>query len=208
MNTSRDRRESLRDGILPIAGALVAAGVLASCGTAGPAGPAGPSAGARPTAAAACPAAGPQTGRPGSLIVSGDLYGVTALPSGHVWAVGYTAMTDPLTMQWSGSAWSQDVRDIAQGKPGNPPGGFSAVVATSANDAWAIGGTTGQPLAEHWDGRAWTVVPTPSPGPQGSGADVCRLNREMNQSADLLHQSAERQEGSAKCSAAFPRGSG
>jgi hypothetical protein len=161
-----EHRKSPWDRAFRVAGAVLAAGVLASCGTAGP------SVGARPAASAACPAAGLQTGRPGSLTVSGDLYGVAALPSGSVWTVGTTTMTDPLTMHWNGSAWSEDVLTIAKGKPGNPPGDFNAVAAVSASDIWAIGWTAGQPLAEHWDGRAWTVVPTPSAGPPHSGASV------------------------------------
>jgi len=41
------------------------------------------------------------------------------------------------------------------------------VTATSASDAWAVGRNdlTGSSLVEHWDGTAWTVVPTPA----GSG---------------------------------------
>src|SRR5262249_21229991 len=37
-------------------------------------------------------------------------------------------------------------------------GSLAAVAATSADDAWAVGGG---PLIEHWDGRAWSVVQTP-----------------------------------------------
>ena len=44
-------------------------------------------------------------------------------------------------------------------------GSFTAVAASSPDDAWAVGsgrhGTTDGPLAEHWDGVRWTIVPTP-----------------------------------------------
>ncbi len=40
-----------------------------------------------------------------------------------------------------------------------------AVAAVSANDAWAVGiDATFQTLIKHWDGKAWSVVPSPNPG--------------------------------------------
>ena len=111
-------------------------------------------------------------GQAGSLIVSSDLYGVAALPAASVWAVGSTALTDPMTMHWDGSTWTEKVLTLTLGQPGNPPGVFEAVAAVSARDVWAVGVNAGEPLAEHWNGRAWAVVPTPSPGPQGNGADL------------------------------------
>ena len=40
------------------------------------------------------------------------------------------------------------------------------MVAIAANDAWAVGssGYNAQTLAEHWDGTAWSVVPSPNAG--------------------------------------------
>jgi hypothetical protein len=63
------------------------------------------------------------------LVVGGDLLGVAALPAGGAWAVGATEMTDPLTMRWDGSAWTEKALDLSPGNPGNPPGGFQAVAA-------------------------------------------------------------------------------
>jgi hypothetical protein len=44
-------------------------------------------------------------------------------------------------------------------------GGLSAVDATSATDAWAVGGyssgSASGTLILHWDGTAWTQVPSP-----------------------------------------------
>jgi hypothetical protein len=44
-------------------------------------------------------------------------------------------------------------------------GSFSGVAASSPEDAWAVGsgryGSIDGPLAEHWDGVRWTIVPTP-----------------------------------------------
>ena len=45
---------------------------------------------------------------------------------------------------------------------------LSAVAATSARNAWAVGfrynGTADQTLIEHWNGRAWREVASPDPG--------------------------------------------
>jgi hypothetical protein len=44
------------------------------------------------------------------------------------------------------------------------------VAAASTSDAWAVGtrradqGSAFRTLAEHWNGTAWTTVPSPSPG--------------------------------------------
>src|SRR5262245_27260489 len=53
--------------------------------------------------------------------------------------------------------------------PGNNE--LNAVTIFSPCDVWAVGsegGTSGQAaepsLVEHWDGSAWTVVPSPNPG--------------------------------------------
>jgi hypothetical protein len=43
---------------------------------------------------------------------------------------------------------------------GEPTGGssFQDVAARSADDVWAVGGGR---VIEHWDGKRWSVVPTP-----------------------------------------------
>lgn len=45
-----------------------------------------------------------------------------------------------------------------------------AVSALSSNDVWAVGSYTlsGRTLVEHWNGTAWSVVSSPSPGTSGS----------------------------------------
>jgi len=100
------------------------------------------------------------------------LNGVTVRAQNDAWAVGYRASgqrhfgTVMLTEHWDGTAW----RDV-------PNPGFMfhdqsllGVAASAANDAWAVGFTrvtsnraTAQ-LTAHWDGAAWTVVPTPAAG--------------------------------------------
>jgi len=51
-----------------------------------------------------------------------------------------------------------------------PGGELASVAATSATDAWAVGGRSGwwwvtpaaQTFVEHWDGSTWTLVPSPA----------------------------------------------
>jgi hypothetical protein len=150
---------SVWNRVLGAAATIAAAAVLTSCAEPGT-GTSG-----LPHNQAGSPAPGAS-----SLIVSGDLYGVAALSTGDVWAVGSTVMTDPMTVRRSGGAWTENVLTLVRGRPGDPPGSFDAVAAVSKNDVWVVGVTAGEALAEHWNGRAWTVVPTPSPGPPGSGA--------------------------------------
>src|SRR5215470_3798380 len=54
--------------------------------------------------------------------------------------------------------------------PGSGDNEFFGVTALSACDVWAVGNYRAVPtgpllsLAEHWNGTAWKVVPTPDPG--------------------------------------------
>jgi hypothetical protein len=41
-------------------------------------------------------------------------------------------------------------------------GFFNGVTATSASDAWAVGGNNGSTLIAHWNGTAWKQVPSPN----------------------------------------------
>lgn len=100
------------------------------------------------------------------------LFGVAAI-AGRAWAVG-VALDDSyhahsLIEAWDGSSWRvaaapwlDTQRDIL----------YSAA-AMSAADVWAVGeqqdgsGTFGT-LIEHWDGRKWSVVPSPDPGSTGN----------------------------------------
>jgi hypothetical protein len=54
------------------------------------------------------------------------------------------------------------------------------VAVLSPCNAWAVGfsgdGSHGKTLAEHWDGAAWTVVPSPSPGDEDELFGVSALS--------------------------------
>jgi hypothetical protein len=97
------------------------------------------------------------------------LYGITALAPDDLWAVGYYSpgsnTEQPLTLHWDGTAWTQVITPA--------PGVYNelfAVAARTANDIWAVGAytTTGsylsQTLTLHWNGSAWSQIPSPSTG--------------------------------------------
>jgi hypothetical protein len=100
------------------------------------------------------------------------LLDVAAASAGDAWAVGQSSRNPAghvfhtLAEHWNGTAWTQ----AATPNPGTGDNYLASVAATSAGDAWAVGGydtgpgTTLQALAAHWNGTAWTQVPTPNPG--------------------------------------------
>jgi hypothetical protein len=97
-----------------------------------------------------------------------SLEGVAATSASDAWAVGEYdkgGIDRPLTLHWDGLSWSK-VRSPT------PSGSYDyafldGVAATSASDVWAVGFASGKPsrsIVLHWDGTAWTQVPSPSPG--------------------------------------------
>ena len=105
------------------------------------------------------------------------LASVSAISSGNVWAVGSvcgpgTAKT--MTMHWDGNGWN------VIPSPNKSPIDDSELLAVSAlapNDVWAVGDYQvafeyeWETLIEHWDGTAWSIVPSPNP----AGSDITYL---------------------------------
>lgn len=128
-----------------------------------------------------------------------ELLGVSASGPNDVWAVGYQdvegGLDQPLVEHWDGTAWS-----VTPTPNVGPDTRLEGVSAISATDAWAVGqqqngtasagretsGTSSDSgsgkssntgsegpftVIEHWDGHAWSLVPTPSlPTPEGLSA--------------------------------------
>jgi hypothetical protein len=95
------------------------------------------------------------------------LTGVTTTSDGAVWAVG--AVQKPL--QPEGVARTAFIERLSAGVwaslpvPATNPAfnvTLNAVSAASPTDVWAVGTQGGRALAEHWDGTAWSFVPTPT----------------------------------------------
>ena len=99
------------------------------------------------------------------------LNGVAVRGAADAWAVGQFTAPDQdddglnlLTERWNGSTWTQ----VAAPAVLRQDESLLAVSASSATDAWAVGftktvGAAGRfPLAVHWNGTAWAIVPTPT----------------------------------------------
>lgn len=153
-----------------IAGAMLAAGPagLAATGNAGlrhGAAGHGPVGWTRAAAAAAtCTRSGPQPPAEGSNSV---FYGVGAVSSCSSWAVGFGA-SGTLIEHWNGTRWAR----VKSPSPGPAPSSdvLRAISVISRTNVWAVG-SIGNPngvfkstLIEHWNGKAWSVVPSPNPG--------------------------------------------
>ncbi len=96
------------------------------------------------------------------------LYGVAAVATNDVWAVGYAATpsSGAVIMHWNGSVWSVVP---------NPPSSIFmsnllALAVISANDIWAVGsgriGDEDATLTLHWNGTAWSFVSSPNVTPE------------------------------------------
>jgi hypothetical protein len=84
-----------------------------------------------------------------------------------VWVVGDSeganGIFETLAEHWNGHTW----KVVSTPDPGAAGNHLYAVHAVSADDVWAVGQRLGgaapdQGLAEHWNGRTWTVVPLPA----------------------------------------------
>jgi hypothetical protein len=118
----------------------------------------------------------------GELLANTNLDGVAVVSPSDVWVVGSTAPpqgagAEPLAEHWDGSSWS--ITPVPVPSDAGALGGaqLDAVAAVSSDDIWAAGhvggsindgiATGGQQwtptdtLIEHWDGTAWSMLPSP-----------------------------------------------
>jgi hypothetical protein len=88
---------------------------------------------------------------------------ISASSPSDIWVVGTsfsasTGQTVAEALHYNGIAWA--VVPMAQPAAGTPA--ITTVTAISPTDAWAVG-LNGTPLTENWNGKAWTIVPSPAP---------------------------------------------
>jgi hypothetical protein len=110
------------------------------------------------------------TVNPGAL--HNDLFGVSAISSSDVWAVGFyetnstTGTSSTIAEHWNGTSWSK--------VPTVNPSTYSylfAVTAVSSGSVWAVGtywnfgNGAYQTLVEHFNGATWVVVPSANLNP-------------------------------------------
>ena len=102
------------------------------------------------------------TGLPGTQLMH-----ITAITSGDAWAVGLQARrSEPvraIALHWNGRRWL-DSHLPFQGEAFNA---LDAVSGIRPHDVWAggaydwTGRFEGYRLLEHWNGKRWSIVPTP-----------------------------------------------
>lgn len=104
---------------------------------------------------------------------SGDarLYGVTAITTNNVWAVGtynVNGVIKTLFEHWNGTLWKL----VAGVSPGLTGSFLNGAAATTSSNVWAVGDYSNSvgpsaenfTLIEHWNGTAWSQVASPNPG--------------------------------------------
>jgi hypothetical protein len=100
-----------------------------------------------------------------------ELYGVDAVSSTDVWAVGYHNISlygseKTMAQHWDGTQWSI----VPTRNMGRDANFLLAVSAVSSTDVWAVGlgastsNEVGRPLIEHWDGATWSKLRSPRIG--------------------------------------------
>src|SRR5205823_8472773 len=107
--------------------------------------------------------------------INNTLVQASAGPGTRAWAVGYDGAVGnlrTLIQRWSGTRWAV----VASPSPSKLDNVLSGVATLSATSAWAVGYTSvsvpprsyHRALIEHWNGRAWQVVPSPQAGTSDS----------------------------------------
>jgi hypothetical protein len=94
------------------------------------------------------------------------LNAVAARSSSDVWAVGQAndrGPTQSLIKHWNGRSWSDipgpgstGTKQVADG------GNLLDLTVLATNDIWAVGSYGDQPRIEHWNGKVWTIVASPT----------------------------------------------
>jgi hypothetical protein len=95
----------------------------------------------------------------GPNVGAGQIWGLAAVASSDVWAVGVRDGHGTLVEHWNGTSWSRVPAPNAEDN-----GSLYGLSARSANDVWAAGSAYNGPelgsLVLHWDGSAWTRFPS------------------------------------------------
>ena len=95
-----------------------------------------------------------------------QLHDVYAIAPDDVWADGWELDADfdhvPIVYHYDGAAWTPTADPLPQFRDGDvpPEREFTAISAYAHDDVWAVGSAENYsaPLAEHWDGKTWSVV--------------------------------------------------
>jgi len=95
------------------------------------------------------------------------LTGVRSFSSTSAWAIGVKSVQGfvrTLAIHWDGSSW----HEVSTPNANNSTNIFLAIGGSSSDDVWAVGWYFDPndhktlTLAEHWNGSAWSLAPTPN----------------------------------------------
>ncbi len=103
--------------------------------------------------------------------IDNSLAALSVVSANDIWAVGGGAAGKEMyshTLHWNGSTWSI-VNTSGIDRISTPDGWLPGewlfdVEAVSANDVWAVGENDDRTLIRHWNGTAWTTIPSPNIG--------------------------------------------
>jgi hypothetical protein len=105
---------------------------------------------------------------PSPIVGTGNnlLAALTTVSPTDVWAAGYYATSGPdqtLIEHWNGSTWTI----VSSPNVGTGDNELNGLASVGANDVWVAGyyissSNVAQTLLEHWDGSAWSVMPSPN----------------------------------------------
>lgn len=97
------------------------------------------------------------------------LNSISPIASNDIWAAGFsfdctTAELKPMVIHWNGSAWQ--VAPTPKLRT-NDNSSFNGILALATDNVYAVGYTpaaNGEVLSliEHWNGQAWSIVPSPN----------------------------------------------
>jgi hypothetical protein len=115
------------------------------------------------------------------------LSAISANGPDDVWIVGtfldsVTHQNETFAEHFNGTAWSVVPMPLVNSSNINAFYLFNGIQANSPTDVWAVGessvvdSTTSSNLIEHWNGTAWSIVPSPSPGTGDSLTGVTTSN--------------------------------
>lgn len=93
----------------------------------------------------------------------GYFSGIAAITPDDVWAVGSFGPDGPLIEHWDGTRWNPATGVINRNRVHGAV--LRAVTGVSADNVWAVGAGLGGTAILHWNGHAWTRMPSPN-GPQ------------------------------------------
>jgi hypothetical protein len=115
------------------------------------------------------------------------LNAISASGPDDVWIAGTYELSstdlrrETYSLHWNGSTWSVVPMPLNPSSNINAYYQINAVQVNSPTDVWAVGDQgvidgASSTLIEHWNGTAWSIVPSPSPGSDGNLTGVTTSN--------------------------------